>query len=104
MSNNNTICSYLETTLHSWQIYSFSLDQHRLPCLTYIVNLTITAFMSLVTRIIHIKTSTAIWEFDLILTKNQVLSGSLNIIAALQTLVITIYNISKYQEIVSLEH
>jgi len=46
--------------------------------------------MSIVIRIIHIETSTTIWEFDPTLTENQVLSGSLDVIAALQTLVIKI--------------
>ena len=46
--------------------------------------------MSIVTKIAHVKTTTAIWEFDPTLPRNQVLGGSLDVVAAIRTLAIKI--------------
>ena len=45
-------------------MYTFNADQHHLPCLAHIVNLAIMDFMSVVKKLAHVKTTTAIWEFD----------------------------------------
>ena len=46
--------------------------------------------MSVVTKIAHVETTTAIWEFDPTLPRNQVLGSSLDVIAAIRTLAIKI--------------
>ncbi|KIM57745.1 hypothetical protein SCLCIDRAFT_28596 [Scleroderma citrinum Foug A] len=46
--------------------------------------------MSTITWITHVETTTAIWEFVPSLSENQVLGDSLDIVAAIQTLVIKI--------------
>ena len=84
------MCNHMETMLHSNFIYCFSTKQNHLPCLAHVVNLAIIDFMSIITGIAHVETSTAIWEFDLMLTQNRVLGGSLDVIAAIQTLAIKI--------------
>jgi len=89
-SNNDTTCAYIEQTLTSQQIYSFNADQHRLPCLTHVINLAITDFMSIVTKTAHIETTTAIWEFDPTLPQNWVLGNSLDVIVVIRTLAIKI--------------
>ena len=40
--------------------------------------------MSVVTKIAHVETTTAIWEFDPTLPRNQVLGGSLDVVAAIR--------------------
>ncbi|KAG6372392.1 hypothetical protein JVT61DRAFT_7862 [Boletus reticuloceps] len=85
-SNNDTTCNYIESSLHSNGIYSFDLDQHQLPCLAHVVNLTITNFMNVVTKIGHVKTTTAIWEFDPAPPQNRVLRDSLDIVVTIRTL------------------
>ena len=84
------MCNHMETTFHSNRIYCFSTKQNRLPCLAHVVNLAITDFMSIIIRIAHVKTTTAIWEFDPTLSQNRVLRNSLDVIAAIQTLAIKI--------------
>jgi hypothetical protein len=54
------------------------------------VNLAITDFMSVITKIAHVETTTAIWEFDPTLSQNRVLGDSLDIVAAIRTLAIKI--------------
>jgi len=46
--------------------------------------------MSIIIRIAHVKTTTAIWEFDPMLSQNWVLGNSLDVIAAIRTLAIKI--------------
>ena len=46
--------------------------------------------MSVITKIAHVETTTAIWEFDLTLTQNQVLEDSLDVVTAIRTLAIKI--------------
>jgi len=46
--------------------------------------------MSVITKIAHVETTTAIWEFDLTLTQNQVLGDSLDVVTAIRTLAIKI--------------
>jgi hypothetical protein len=84
------MCNQMETMLHSNWIYSFSTEQNCLSCLAHVVNLAITDFMSIITRIAHVETSTAIWEFDPTLSQNRVLGDSLDVIAAIWTLAIKI--------------
>ena len=77
-------------TLHANHIYCFSPEQNCLSYLAHVVNLAIIDFMSIVTKIAHVETTTAIWEFDLTLSQNRVLGDSLDIVAAIQTLAIKI--------------
>lgn len=84
------MCDYIETTLTSRHIYSFNTLQHCLPCLTHVINLAVTNFMSVITHITHVETTTAIWEFDPSLPENKVLGNSLDVITVIQTLVIKI--------------
>jgi hypothetical protein len=83
-------CDHIETTLHSNHIYCFSTEQNRLPCLAHVVNLAIADFMSVITKIAHMETTTAIWEFDPMLPLNQILGDSLDVVAAIWTLAINI--------------
>ena len=89
-SNNDTTCNYIKQTLVLQCIYSFNADQHRLPCLTHVINLAIMDFMNTITKIAHVEITIAIWEFDPILSQNQVLGNALNIVAVIQMLVIKI--------------
>ena len=89
-SNNDTTYNYIEQALVSQKIYSFNADQHCLPCLAHVVNLTITEFMNVVTKITHVETTAAIWEFDPTLTQNQVLGSTLDVVVVVQTLAIKI--------------
>ena len=83
-------CNHIETTLFANHIYCFSSEQHCLPCLTHVVNLAITDFMSVIMKMAHVKTMMAIWVFDPMLPQNQVFGDSLDIIAAIRTLAIKI--------------
>ena len=89
-SNNDTACSTIENILYRKQVYSFSSDTQCLPCLAHVVNLAITDFMSVVTHISSIETTSAIWEFDPSLPGNHILGDSLDIVSAIQTLAIKI--------------
>lgn len=77
-------------TLHTNRIYCFSAEQNRLPCLAHVVNLAITDLMGVITRIAHVETTTAIWEFDPMLSQNRVLGDSLDVVAVIRTLAIKI--------------
>ena len=46
--------------------------------------------MSVITKIAHVETTTAIWEFDPVLSQNWVLGNSLDVVAAIRTLAIKI--------------
>lgn len=89
-SNNDTTCDKIEHVLHRRHIYSFNSDEHRLPCLAHILNLSIIAIMSIISRIAAVETTTAIWEFDPLLTNSRVLGGSLDVVAAVRTLAIKV--------------
>ena len=76
MSNNDSTCQHIESTLHSCQVYLFNPDQHHLLCLAHVVNLTVTVFMGVVTKIAHVEMTTVIWEFNSTLPENKVLSNN----------------------------
>jgi hypothetical protein len=59
-------------------------------CLEHVINLATVAIMSLITKVAAIKNAQAIWEFDLTLDGNRVLGGSLDVIVAIQTIVIKV--------------
>ena len=84
------MCNHIKMTLHTNHIYCFSPKQNHLSCLAHIVNLAITDFMSIVIKIAHVETMTAIWEFNLTLSQNRVLGDLLNIVATIWTLAIKI--------------
>lgn len=56
------------------------------------VNLANVAVMGHITKIAVIENTNAIWEFDPGLPGNRVLGGSLDVVAALRTLVIKVYS------------
>ncbi len=84
------MCNHIETVLYNKHIYCFSAKQNCLPCLAHVVNLAITDFMSVITKIAHVETVMAIWEFDPTLSQNQVLGDSLDVVAAIWTFAIKI--------------
>jgi hypothetical protein len=89
-SNNDTTCNKIEHVLHCHHIYSFSSDQHHLPCLAHVLNLTIIAIMSVISHIATVETTTTIWEFDPLLSNNRVLGGLLDVVAAVCTIAIKV--------------
>lgn len=68
-------------TLNIFALYS---------CLAHVVNLANVNIMSHITKIAAVETSTAIWEYNPSLPGNRVLGGSLDVIAAIQTLAIKV--------------
>ena len=56
------------------------------------VNLANAAVMGHITKIAVIENTNAIWEYDPELPDNRVLGGSLDVVAALRTLVIKVYS------------
>jgi hypothetical protein len=59
-------------------------------CLAHVVNLANVAVMGHITKIAVIENTNAIWEYDPELPGNRVLGGSLDVVAALRTLVIKV--------------
>jgi hypothetical protein len=57
-----------------------------------VVNLANAAVMGHITKIAVIENTNAIWEYDPELPDNRVLGGSLDVVAALRTLVIKVYS------------
>jgi hypothetical protein len=55
-----------------------------------VVNLANVAVMGHITKIAVIENTNAIWEYDTELPGNRVLGGSLDVVAALRTLVIKV--------------
>jgi hypothetical protein len=68
----------------SW--LTFLLDR----CLAHVVNLANIDVMGHITKIAAVETSTAIWEYDPSLIDNQVLRGSSDVIAVIQTFTIKV--------------
>ena len=58
--------------------------------MAHVVNLSLTDFMSIITRLATIETTTAIWEYDPTLPQNHLLEGSIDVVTTLRTLVIKI--------------
>jgi hypothetical protein len=52
-----------------------------------VVNLGNVAVMDQITKVAAVETTTAIWEYDPTLNDNRVLGGSLDVIAAIRTLI-----------------
>lgn len=59
-------------------------------CLGHVVNLSTVAVMNHITKLAVVENTTAIWEYDPSLANNRVLNGSLDVIAAIRTLVIKV--------------
>jgi len=59
-------------------------------CLEHVVNLANGAVMGHITKIAVMENTNAIWEYDPVLPNNRVLGGSLDVVAALRTLVIKV--------------
>jgi len=59
-------------------------------CLAHVVNLSTVDVMNHITKLAVVENTTAIWEYDPSLTNNRVLNGSLDVIAAIRTLVIKV--------------
>ncbi|KAF8963734.1 hypothetical protein BDZ97DRAFT_1642765, partial [Flammula alnicola] len=65
-------------------------DEQQLPCLGHVVNLGNVDVMMHITKITVVENATAIWEYDPSRDDNQILGGSLDVIAAIRTLAIKI--------------
>jgi hypothetical protein len=61
-----------------------------LRCLEHVVNLANVAVMEHITKIAVVENTNAIWEYDPALPGNRVLEGSLDVVAALRTLVVKV--------------
>src|ERR1700710_579898 len=59
-------------------------------CMAHVINLANVDFMANITKIAAVETTQAIWEYDPSLPENRVLSGSLDVIAAIQTLAVKV--------------
>ena len=59
-------------------------------CFAHVINLANIDFMSRLTKIATVENTNAIWEYDPTLPDNRVLTGSLDMIAATQTLAIKV--------------
>jgi len=59
-------------------------------CLAHVVNLGNVDLMKNITQIAAVETAIAIWEYDPTLPDNRILDGSLDVIAAIWTLVIKV--------------
>ena len=62
-----------------------------LSCLGHVIQLSNVSFMGCITKVTAIKNTNAIWEYDPMLPENHVLSGSLDVIVAVQTLAIKVH-------------
>jgi len=65
-----------------------------LRCLEHVVNLANVAVMANITKIAVVENTNAIWEYDPDLPGNRVLGGSLDVVAALRTLVVKVSSIN----------
>ena len=61
-------------------------------CLAHVVNLANVAVMAHITKITAIENANAIWEYDPELPGNCMLGGSLDVVAAICTLVVKVCN------------
>ena len=59
-------------------------------CLVHVINLGIVAVMSHVTKIATMETASAILEYDLEADDNQILGGSVDVIAAIWTIAVKV--------------
>ena len=59
-------------------------------CLAHVVNLANVAVMGHITKIAVIENTNVIWEYDPASPDNRVLGGSLDVVAALRTLIIKV--------------
>ena len=59
-------------------------------CLGHVINLGNIDVMGHITKIVAVENATAIWEYDPTREDNQVLGGSLDVIATIQTLAIKV--------------
>ena len=84
------MCNTVKHLLSFRNIYTFDSVQHRLPCLSYVINLAIVDVMASITKITNVETTTVIWEFDPTLPNNCILSNSLNVVATICTLAIKV--------------
>ena len=59
-------------------------------CLAHVMNLANVAIMAHITKIAAIENANAIWEYDPELPGNRMLEGSLDVVAAIRTLVVKV--------------
>lgn len=59
-------------------------------CFAHVINLANVAVIAHITKIAAVQTTSAIWDFDPTLPDNRVLSGDLDVIAAVRTLAIKV--------------
>ena len=83
MSNNCRKFIYFQLTFAC-------IERSSRSCLGHVVNLGNVDVMARITKIAAVENATAIWEYDPTQDDNCVLGGSLDIIAAIQTLAIKV--------------
>ena len=71
-------------------------------CLEHVINLATVAVMSSIMKIAAIESAQAIWEFDPTLDGNRLLGGSLDMIAAIQTIAIKVSDIRSESSVIIL--
>jgi len=76
-------CFFLEMTTHIYFLFR---------CLAHVVNLANVAVMAHITKMAAIENANAIWEYDPELPGNRMLGGSLDVVAAIRTLVVKVCN------------
>jgi hypothetical protein len=69
-------------------------------CLEHVVNLANVAVMGHITKIAVIENANAIWEYDPSLAGNRVLGGSLDVVAAIRTLIVKVCYHRFYRQLV----
>ena len=105
--NNNTTCKMIQD-IHTCRGLEWNSDEQQLPyilfihfyssslnfvvrsCLGHVVNLGNIDVMDHITKIAAVENATAIWGYDPTQPDNRVLGGSLDVIAAIQTLAIKV--------------
>ena len=109
-SNNNTTCQEIEDIHRRRGLSRWNSSESQLPyvhfnlsiflhlkflffstsCLGHVINISNVDVMGHITKIAAVENSTAIWEYDPTQRNNRVLGGSLDVIAAIRTLVIKV--------------
>ncbi|KAI0269521.1 hypothetical protein BGY98DRAFT_937844 [Russula aff. rugulosa BPL654] len=89
-SNNNTTCKAIETFHTRRQYDNWDAKDNQLLCFGHVINIANIAVMGCITKIAAVENANAIWEYDSSLPNNRILEGSLDVIAAIQTIAVKI--------------
>ena len=103
-------CETIEL-FHAWRLYGlWKAEENQLPCVflwrfvrsgvwdrlsffscfSHVVNIANMAVMGHITQIAAVENATVIWEYDRSLPNNCILEGSLDVIAAIRTIVVKV--------------